>query len=247
MIYAALYNLPEWASVGNAEVRGVSLAGCNAACQEERGHPGAPHDPVINSSIVAFDVNTGEEKWRYFIDGYGFRGGVIVSGGVVWFAAVDGWARGLDADTGELLYEHNTGSQAVIQPTIGADDDGNMKIFRVIGGRAIRGMGSSQPGAVMAYGLRDGWQDVAVEIREVERVVEVEVIEEVEVIREVEVPGAERIVEVEVEKVVEVEVEKEVEVVTTEEVISPISYVVIGLGVVLAVVGGVLFSRSNKK
>ena len=247
MIYAALYNLPEWASVGNAEVRGVSLAGCNAACQEERGHPAAPHDPVINSSIVAFDVNTGEEKWRYFIDGYGFRGGVIVSGGVVWFAAVDGWARGLDADTGELLYEHNTGSQAVIQPTIGADDDGNMKIFRVIGGRAIRGMGSSQPGAVMAYGLRDGWQDVAVEIREVERVVEVEVIEEVEVVREVEVPGAERIVEVEVEKVVEVEVEKEVEVVTTEEVISPISYVVIGLGVVLAVVGGVLFSRSNKK
>ena len=169
----------------------------------------------------------------------------MVTGGVVWFSAVDGYARGLDADTGELLYEHNTGSQAVIQPTIGADDEGNMKIFRVIGGRAIRGMGSSQPGAVMAYGLRDGWQDVAVEIREVERVVEVEVIEEVEVIKEVEVPGAERVVEVEVEKIVEVEVEKEV--VTTEEVISPISYVVIGLGVVLAVVGGVLFSRSSKK
>ena len=249
MIYAGLYNLPEWASVGNAETRGVSLAGCNAACQEERGHPAAPHDPIINSSIVAFDVNTGEEKWRYFIDGYGFRGGVIVSGGVVWFAAVDGWARGLDADTGELLYEHNTGSQAVIQPTIAADADGNMKIFRVIGGRAIRGMGSSQPGAIMAYGLRDGWQDIAVEIREVERVVEVEVevIEEVEVIREVEVPGAERIVEVEVVREVEIPVVEEVEVVTTEEVISPISYVVIGLGVVLAVVGGVLFSRANKK
>ena len=124
-----------------------------------------------------------------------------------------------------------------------------MKIFRVIGGRAIRGMGSSQPGAIMAYGLKDGWQDVAVEIREVERVVEVEVevIEEVEVIREVEVPGAERIVEVEVIREVEVPVVEEVEVVTTEEVISPISYVVIGLGVVLAVVGGVLFSRANKK
>ena len=124
-----------------------------------------------------------------------------------------------------------------------------MKIFRVIGGRAIRGMGSSQPGAIMAYGLRDGWQDVAVEIREVERIVEVEVIEEVEVekIVEVQVPGEERVVEVEVIKEVEVPVVEEVEVVTTEEVISPISYVVIGLGVVLAVVGGVLFSRSSKK
>ena len=62
---------------------------------------------------------------------------------------------------------------------------------------------------------------------------------EVEVIKEVEV---EKVVEVEVIK--EVEVEKEV--VTTEEVISPISYVIIGLGVVLAVVSGVLYTRSKK-
>ncbi|NSL76765.1 MAG: hypothetical protein HS049_04095, partial [Thaumarchaeota archaeon] len=54
-------------------------------------------------------------------------------------------------------------------------------------------------------------------------------------------------VEVEVERVVEVEVIKEVEVIQEVEVetISPISYVVIGLGVVLVVVAGVLYSRTR--
>ena len=189
------------------------------------------------------------------MDGVGFRGGVFVSGGVVWFAAVDGYATGLDADTGEVVYRHNLGTGAVVQPTIGADADGNMKIIRVTGGRSFAGLGSATPGAIMAYGLRDGWNDVLeAEVVEVirnvpgpERIIEVDKIVEVEVIKEVNVPGPERIVEkevpVEVEKIVEVE--KEVEVIRTEEVISPISYVIIGIGVILAVVGGVLYTRKS--
>ena len=79
-------------------------------------------------------------------------------------------------------------------------------------------------------------------IQEVEVVVEREV--EVEKIVEKEVE-----VEVIVEKEVPVEVIKEVEteVTVTEEVISPISYVAIGLGVVLVVVAGVIYSRSTSK
>ena len=257
MIFAGIFNFPTWTNVGNAEVRGVSVAGCRAACIEARGYPPAPDRPdthPINSSIIAFDVDTGEEKWRYFIDGKGFRGGVMVSGGVVWFAAVDGYATGLDADTGEVLYRHNMGISSMVQPTIGADADGNMKVIRVTGGRLSWGnQGSASPGAIMAYGLRDGW-DAEAEVIEVirnvpgpERVVEVEREVEVEVVREVEVPGPEVIIEKEVEVEVEkiVEVEKEVEVVRTEEVISPVSYVVIGIGVILAVVGGVLYTRKS--
>ena len=63
---------------------------------------------------------------------------------------------------------------------------------------------------------------------------------EVEVERIVEIER-----EVEVERIVEVEKEVQVEIVTTEEVISPVSYVAIGLGVVLIVVAGVLFQRSK--
>ena len=189
------------------------------------------------------------------MDGVGFRGGVFVSGGVVWFAAVDGYATGLDADTGEVLYRHNMGTGSSKQPTMGADSDGNMKIIRITGGGSIRGIGDNSPGAIMAYGLRDGW-DAEAEVVEVirnvpgpERVIEVEreVEVEVEVIRNV--PGPERIVEVEKEVPVEVEkvveVEKEVEVIMTEEVISPVSYVIIGIGVILAVVGGVLYTRKS--
>ena len=55
----------------------------------------------------------------------------------------------------------------------------------------------------------------------------------------------EKEIPVEVERIVEVEKQVEVEVTTTEEVISPISYVAIGLGVVLVVVSGVLYQRSK--
>ena len=55
----------------------------------------------------------------------------------------------------------------------------------------------------------------------------------------------EKEIPVEVERIVEVEKQVEVEVTTTEEVISPVSYVAIGLGVVLIVVAGVLFQRSK--
>ena len=255
MVYAGIMNFPAWTITGSAELRGASVAGCNAACQEDRGLGPAPDRPdthPINSSIIAWDVDTGEEKWAYFMP-FGFRGGVIVSGGVVYFSSVDGYATGLDADTGEVLYRQRLGTASVVQPTIGADADGNMQVIRVTGGRGFAGIGSASPGAIMAYGLRDGW-DAEAEVIEVirnvpgpERVVEVEREVEVEVVREVEVPGPEVIIEKEVEVEVEkiVEVEKEVEVVRTEEVISPVSYVVIGIGVILAVVGGVLYTRKS--
>ena len=84
MVYAGIMNFPAWTITGSAELRGASVAGCNAACQEDRGLGPAPDRPdthPINSSIIAWDVDTGEEKWAYFMP-FGFRGGVIVSGGV---------------------------------------------------------------------------------------------------------------------------------------------------------------------
>ncbi len=229
-LYFGVYNAPSYVVVGDAETRGRSLAGCGGACRDARGLPDNPErvGSYINTTIVGYDVDTGNLLWEYFIPELGFRGGTIVSGGLVWFAGVDGWSRALSADTGEVLYELNTGSSSVVQPTIGADADGNMLLFRVIGGRGwfLPGMGTSQPGAIMAFGLPDVLPEPEI----------------VEVIREVEVPGPERIVEVEVEvpgpeRIVEVPVEVEI------QTISPISYVAIGVGIVLVVVAGILFTR----
>ena len=225
MVYAGTYNNPSWSKVGNADARGVSLAGDFAGA----GTP--PYTPKLNSTISAWDLNTGQLRWSFFIEGIGFRGGVIVSGGVVWFSAVDGLSRGLDADTGVVLYEQNVGAGATVQPSMGADSDGNMLLIRPLGVGLIgafagwQGLASGS-GAIMAWGLPD-------------------VIPEPEIV-EVEVPGPERVVEVEVpgpERVVEriVEVPVEVEIQT----ISPISYVAIGLGVVLIVISGVLFTRKR--
>ncbi len=223
MVYVGTYNNPWWSQAGNADIRGVGLGG--SISPEDR-----PYDPKVNATINAFDLNDGSLKWKYFIPDHGFRGGVMTTGGLVWFSAVDGIQTALDADTGEVLFEANLGVSTLIMPTIGADADGKMKIFRIIGGRGggligeLFRAGSGVPGAIMVFGLPDVLPEP--EVVEVERIVEVEV------------PGPERIVEVEVlgpERIVEVDVEV--------QVISPISYVAIGLGVVLVVIAGVLFAR----
>ena len=113
-------------------------------------------------------------------------------------------------------------------PVIGADSNGEVRILQSYGGRSLASIGGRDrvPGALNAFGLADNIPQPEI----------------VEVVKEVQV---------EVEKIVEVEriveVEKEVEVIQEVEVetISPISYVAIGLGVILVVIAGVLYSRAK--
>ena len=131
------------------------------------------------------------------------------------------------------------------RPTIGADSDGNYKVFLYIGGGGgFLFSSTALPGSLAAFGnpdvLPSGPETIIQEVEVVvEREVEVEKIVEKEIVNEV-------IVEKEVPVEVEVIKEVETEVTITEEVISPISYVAIGLGVVLVVVAGVIYSRSSK-
>ncbi|MCS4538403.1 MAG: PQQ-binding-like beta-propeller repeat protein [Thaumarchaeota archaeon] len=182
-----------------------------------------------NSNIWAVDVNTGKSKWTYRIDGFGYRGGLSVTGGMVMVYPGDGNLRFIDAESGKLLTERLFGIPVNTMPTVGADKNGKMKIFLHVGGGGglVLGPAPALPadGTLIALGLPD-------KIPQPEEVVR-EVIKEVpkEVLREVlkEVP-------------------KEViqEVATPVEVISPISYAVVGIGVVLIVVAGLLFSRRKK-
>ena len=173
---------------------------------------------------------------------------------MVFLSHSDGTLYILDKDNGELLYEKNFGQGLNIYPTIGADGNGDMKIFQIIGGSRF---GQGTPGALMSWGLNEFAVEAALkaapEIQRVnvpgpERIVDRVVEVEREVIREVEVPVEvviEKVKEVQVDRIVEQEVIKEVEVVRTEEVISPVSYIAIGVGVVLVVVAAILFSRKR--
>ena len=218
---------------------------------------GTPGAGPSNSTLYAVNANTGEIVWEHFFTSSGFRGGIIVSGGMVIVPHPDGQIYFFNSDTGELLRKINIGSALFVQPTIGADADGDfMLLIQTTTSPFIGGFIGAAPhspgvaGALMAFNLPDVLPEPEVVeiVREVPGPV-VEVVVEVpgperEVI--VEVPGEDRIVEVIVEVPVEVPgperiVEVPVEVVV--QTISPISYVAIGLGVVLVVIAGVLFTR----
>ena len=218
MVFFSTFNEPRWTQAGNA-VGPCSVCGMAANIPQPESY-----DVQINATINAYDVDSGVNVWNYFIDNRGFRGGTITTADLVFFSGVDGTSQALHAETGEVLHSFNIGQGSVVQPSIGADSDGNVKLFRTVGGANWFGFGnlgveSVTPGAIFAFGLPDNIPEPpAPEIVEVERVVEVEVVKEVEVIQEVEVEV---------------------------ETISPVSYVAIGLGVVLVVVAGVLYSRTR--
>ncbi|MCL4436480.1 MAG: hypothetical protein M1503_03610 [Thaumarchaeota archaeon] len=91
--------------------------------------------PVSNTSIVAWDAVTGSTKWIYFYSIGQQRAHMIVTPGLVMSGFTDGYFRALDSDTGKALFKKNLGSAITVGPSIGADSDGNMKIFVDVGTR----------------------------------------------------------------------------------------------------------------
>ena len=178
----------------------------------------SPHTPQNNFTVWALDLATGKPKWSYFIDGVGFRGGLMVSGGVVYVPSGLGTLYMLDADTGKLLATKQFGTPLWVQPSMGATADGDMRLAVVFGGQF--GLWSPQiPGAVMVYGLPDKLPEPQVITKEVIKEVVKEVVKEVP---------------------------KEVTKTVTVETISPISYAAIGVSIVVLVIAGVLFTRRKK-
>ncbi len=197
-----------------------------------------------NTTLFAHDLATGRLIWKYDIDEAGIRGGASVSGGLVWILPNDGTVRAIDAETGKLVWSKFHGVAAPVQPVFGADGDGKTKMFMILGSGGLIGGGSPTPGALLAYGLPDQIPQPQVITKEVPKEVVKEVVKEVpkEVVKEV---PKEVIKEVPKEIIKEVvkEVPKETVRTVTVETISPISYAAIGIGVVLIVIAGVLFTR----
>ena len=131
---------------------------------------------AANATVWAHDAKTGEMIWKYDIDKVGIRGGVTASGEMIWFCDTDGIIRALDEENGKLLWERSQGHQCPVQPSFGADKDGNIKIFSLIGSGGILGRSEPIPGALLAYGLSGNMETN--EEKNVEVTVETEVITE---------------------------------------------------------------------
>jgi outer membrane protein assembly factor BamB len=211
---------------------------------------------ATNTNVYAVDVNTGRAVWTYRDEGTSFRGGLSITGGMVIYYDGNGDLKFLDADNGKILSTKFYGFPVRMMPTVGASKDGKMKIFLYVGSTASRAAWlPASDGTLVALGLPDTLPQAQVITKEVIKEVPKEVVKEVikevpkEVIKEVvkEVPK-EVIKEVvkEVPKEMIKEVIKEVPKEVTVETISPVSYAAIGIGVVLVVISGVLFSRRKK-
>jgi len=116
--------------------------------------------PNTNSTIVARDLATGKVKWSWFFPYSHQRAAPVVTGGMVFSGFTDGQVRFLDEETGNVLKEIIVGAPVVVQPTIGKDSQGNVKIFVIIGATRLAGAAnfglaglSDVPGTLLALGL----------------------------------------------------------------------------------------------
>jgi glucose dehydrogenase len=188
-----------------------------------------PYTMPRNVSVWAVDASTGKPKWDFFIPEVTSRGGATLTQGMAFVPGSDGNLYALDIETGKEVWRKYFGSPLDEKPSFAADSKGKMMMFQVYGGR------TTTPGALIAFGLPDKLPQPQVITKEVIKEVPKEVIKEVVK----EVPK-------EVIKEVVKEVPKEVTKTVTVETISPLSYAAIGIGVVLVVIAGVIFSRRKK-
>jgi len=81
-----------------------------------------------NTTVWALDANSGKPIWSYDIPTVGFRGGIAVSGGVVFIPSIDGNLYMVNEHTGTLISKLLVGEMNV-EPAIAQDTAGNFKII----------------------------------------------------------------------------------------------------------------------
>ncbi len=185
------------------------------------GDLGGPADAcgpprVGNSTFKAIDASTGKIIWENFINELQFRGGVSVCGDLLLAYTQDSMFRVWDKNTGKVLLERLYNNVGM-QPTCGATADGKMRI--VLQSAGGQGGAANEPGVIFALGLPDKLPEPQVVTKEVVK---------------------------EVEKVVVKEVPKEVTKTVTVETVSPITYVGVAAGIIIAIVGLVASRRGRK-
>ncbi len=118
-------------------------------------------------AIRAYDPNTGDMVWEHLLKAPPIHSGILsTGGGLVFFQTMEGQFKALDAKTGKLLYEFNTGTFASAGPVTYAVN-GKQYVATVAGGKTrIRGWFAAERkldhllninfnGLLIVYGLPD--------------------------------------------------------------------------------------------
>jgi len=228
-VYLASFNSPVRHTVTNVVPfgnQGVGALGGNPAPQVQNE---TEFQRRLNTNIYAVDVNTGKAVWTARTEGFGYRGGLSVTGGMVMSYSQDGSLKFFDAETGKLVHQKFYGFPINVMPTVGASKDGKYKLFLHVGGGgsafALASWYTNNDGSLVALGLPDKLPEPAEVAREALKEVPKEQLKEV---------------------LKDIPKEALRELAPTTEVISPISYGIVGVGIVLVVIAGVIFSRRKK-
>lgn len=148
LAFVATFNCPIWVSVIPTVGPGVPYGSFGRNLE----YP--PGDMPSNTSIWAIDVNTGKPVWHFPIPNVGFRGGIDVSGGLVFVPAADGYLRAINEMSGQLVSEKYIGSGLCTQPAIGKTIAGQQEmVFPVCQGNEVKSPLPTNNGVMMALGL----------------------------------------------------------------------------------------------
>jgi outer membrane protein assembly factor BamB len=121
----------------------------------------------VNSTLYAIDAITGDVKWSQYFDEIAMKGGITVSGGLVYIPSPAGNLHVFDAATGLNLWEKNFGALGVFYPPIiGADAYGNWSVIQIVAGSPLlHGLGEYS-GYLFSFGPPTGLIDIAIMVTE---------------------------------------------------------------------------------
>jgi alcohol dehydrogenase (cytochrome c) len=106
----------------------------------------------------AIDLTTGKIKWQHPSPRLYIGGVLSTSTGLVFQGELDGNLTAFDAETGEILWQFNTGAGANAPP-IGFTLDGEEYIAVAAGGTSL--WGSPKGDSIFVFGLPNKWKPAA--------------------------------------------------------------------------------------
>jgi len=116
---------------------------------------GATSTPNDNSTVYAIDGQSGQVAWKAFVPNQGYRGGVTITGGVVYLTLSSGVLEMLNAKTGVKIADKLIGGPLNVLPAVGATKTGQMEIIVPITVGLVT-WGTAVPGDIIALGLPVG-------------------------------------------------------------------------------------------
>ncbi len=141
MIFAAVYNSPKAFQFTDVGSRGQPFNLTDWQFNWGVDVFKIQQQSPVNTTVTAIDGATGRVVWSHLIENLPYRGGLTVSGGVVYASTLDGVLRYLRETDGSPLGQKTIGGSLIAQPSIGEDRNGNEMLF-------LTDMGSSRWGPV---------------------------------------------------------------------------------------------------